>query len=283
MRQRTAQRFRLALGAGATAAMTALGVASPGVAHASTVPAGDAVPHASSPAWTGSFTGIPGSTWKSAWGELDQGAWGFDNDTVSSGALKVKYGKGSSSNSCTDCPTDGGTQFYTDLRTIGLTALTTSRTLDLKYQVMFPAGHDFGHGGKLPGLFGGTLGEESGGNHGTGWSARFMWREPSKGELYFYSPTADGYGKDLGLGKWMFAADGTYHTMEMLVDRGAQTTTIWYDGHKVYSTSTTGIKDIPFRGIFFSTFYGGHDTTWGPSKTDYAYFRSFSLSTSVQH
>ncbi|MEV7779521.1 polysaccharide lyase [Kitasatospora sp. NPDC088351] len=40
---------------------------------------------------------------------------------------------------------------------------------------------------------------------------------------------------------------------------------------------------VPFGGVFFSTFYGGHDTTWGPTSTQHAYFADFSLLTTVQH
>jgi hypothetical protein len=45
----------------------------------------------------------------------------------------------------------------------------------------------------------------------------------------------------------------------------------------------TGISSIPFSGVFFSTFFGGHDTTWGPKVAEDSYFADFSLSTSIQH
>ncbi|MGW2251697.1 polysaccharide lyase [Kitasatospora sp. NPDC001660] len=38
-----------------------------------------------------------------------------------------------------------------------------------------------------------------------------------------------------------------------------------------------------FGGILFSTFYGGHDTSWGPTSTQQAYFADFTLSPAVQH
>jgi hypothetical protein len=109
-----------------------------------------------------------------------------------------------------------------------------------------------------------------------------MWRKTS-GEVYFYSPTGDGFGKDLGLGRWKFAADNKWHTLEQQVDRKAQTITVWYDGRKVYSTKVSGISGIAFSGVFFSTFFGGHERSWGPKKTVRASFAGFSVSTAVQH
>ena len=164
--------------------------------------------------------------------------------------------------------------------------LTEATSLDLKYSLRFPTGFDFGKGGKLPGLFGGKIGEESGGVHGHGWSTRYMWRVRSgapAGEVYFYSPTGDGFGADLGLGRWKFAADGRWHAVEQRVDRKAQTVTVWYDGRQVFTTHVTGIATIPFSGVFFSTFFGGHDRSWGPNKAVQDSFASFSVSTAVQH
>ncbi|ARF83003.1 sugar isomerase [Kitasatospora aureofaciens] len=204
----------------------------------------------------------------------------------------MTYGAGSSANSCTDCPNPGGGQFYTDLNALGLSALAQGRTLDLKYSVRFPAGRDWGKAGKLPGLYGGKIGEESGGNHGAGWSTRYMWRaakgSPDNGEVYLYTPSNSGptgYGVDEGLGDWHFQADDRWHTVEQLVDRGTGDITVWYDGRQVHAAKGTasGIGSIPFGGVLFSTFYGGHDTSWGPASTQQAYFADFSLSAGVQH
>ena len=113
-----------------------------------------------------------------------------------------------------------------------------------------------------------------------------MWRTSggtAKGEVYFYSPTGSGFGTDLGLGTWKFAADGRWHSVEQQVNRQKQTVTVWYDGRQVFTTKVTGISKIPFSGVFFSTFFGGHDTSWGPKRTVHAYFADFSVSTAPQH
>ncbi|MDH6125422.1 polysaccharide lyase [Kitasatospora sp. GP82] len=255
---------------------------------------------ASRPAWNGQFTGFGTSSWRTAWGLASSGSWGSSqlravtaSDAPGDGsALQVTYGAGSSAGSCTDCPNPGGGQFYTDLKALGLTALAKSATLDLKYYAKFPSGQDWGKAGKLPGLYGGTIGDESGGNHGNGWSTRYMWRgdrtAPDNGEVYLYTPTNSGptgYGVDLGLGTWKWAPDGNWHSIEQSVNRTTGDITVRYDGRQVFAArkAVPGIGSIPFGGVFFSTFYGGHDTSWGPKSTQHAYFADFSLSAAQQH
>ncbi len=265
-------------------------------------PSGARTPaHSAAPAaWTGQFTGFAAGSWAKSWGETSTGAWGFTDakavtDPTAPGngsALEITYGAGSSANSCSDCPNPGGAQFYTSLASLGLSKLADGTTLDLKYHVRFPAGYDWGLAGKLPGLYGGTIGQESGGNHGKGWSTRYMWRGangvPDNGEVYLYTPTDSGptgYGVDEGLGDWKWTADGNWHTVEQLVNRGNGDVTVWYDGVEVAQLDgiATGIGSIPFSGVLFSTFYGGHDTSWGPKTTTHSYFADFSLSATVQH
>jgi hypothetical protein len=230
--------------------------------------------------WTGSFGGFPGPAWSTGWAVSPKASWGFEHMStvadpgVPSGtALAVTYGKGSSAHSCTDCPTTGGGEFYTLFTD---PAFRTATTLELSYQLKFPTTWDWGKAGKLPGLFGGEIDQASGGHHGNAWSTRYMWRG-TKGEVYFYSPTDSGYGKDLGLGKWSFAADGKWHTIRQRVDRANQVITVWYDGKQVFTTKVTGISKIPFSGIFFSTFFGGHESSWGPKKKVTSYFGDFTV------
>ncbi|MCQ4082563.1 hypothetical protein NGB36_18630 [Streptomyces sp. RB6PN25] len=280
-------RIRKALLAGAAAAFL--------LTAATTAPV-----QAASAAWTGQFSGYASSSWKSAWGYTSTGSWGSADLKEVSGAgapgdgsaLEVTYGAGSSANSCTDCPNPGGGQFYTRLSSLGLSSLANSPTLDLKYALKFPTGYDWGKAGKLPGIYGGQIGQESGGNHGNGFSTRYMWRgtspAPDNGEIYLYTPTDSGptgYGVDLGLGDWKWPADGAWHIVEQLVDRTTGDITVWFDGSQVYNGTgvADGISSIPFSGVFFSTFYGGHDTSWGPKTTTHSYFADFTLSTGVQH
>ncbi|MCP3803551.1 sugar isomerase [Allokutzneria sp. A3M-2-11 16] len=230
--------------------------------------------------WSGGFSGFPSTSWSAGWGIDHRGKWGFNDMKASGSTLDVTYGKGSSAPSCKNCPTTGGGQFYQDLNRVGRADLQRANTLYLRYQVRFPTGYDFGKGGKLPGFYGGDPGSQSGGNHG-GWSTRFMWRGGGKGEVYVYTPKGNGYGKDVGLGSWSFAADGRTHTIEQAITRSTGNVTVWYDGRQVLSANEVdGIGSIPFRGVFFSTFFGGHDTSWGPKSTVHAHFSNFTVSAS---
>jgi hypothetical protein len=51
------------------------------------------------------------------------------------------------------------------------------------------------------------------------------------------------------------------------------------DRQGLSSKSAPGISGIPFKGVFFSTFFGVHETSWGPKKEVHAYFSNFKVST----
>lgn len=272
---------------------------SPPSAHSSPAPASRG---AAAAAWQGQFTGYRDSAWRSAWGYLDQGSFGQAQlSTVSNApapggglALRVLYGRGSSANSCGDCANPGGAQFYTSLAAMGKARLARAPVLYLRYYLKFPAGFDFGKGGKLPGLYGGPIGAESGGHHGAGFSTRYMWRDHEVtgsvsgcsrstpcAEVYLYSPqSTQGFGQDLG-GQWQWQGDGRWHMVEQRVDRTTGDIAVWYDGSQVLNEPGMlgGSAGIPFAGIMFSTFFGGHDTSWGPSQSEYAYFADFAVGT----
>ncbi|MEZ0093760.1 hypothetical protein ABH925_004952 [Streptacidiphilus sp. EB129] len=172
----------------------------------------------------------------------------------------------------------------------GQQALAQSPTVDLKYWYRFPVGFDFGGktAGKMPGLYGGVPGCESGGQHcNGGWSTRYMWRGGSTsapdGELYFYTASGSGYGADLCLGNWHFPADGKWHSMEQLVNTGSGQITVWADGGATPVCQTTQtLGGTPVSGTFFSTFHGGHDTSWSPTHTTTDEFADFTLATAQQ-
>jgi fibronectin type 3 domain-containing protein len=262
----------------------------------------------SSPAWAGTFDNFHTSGWNSSWGLTPdstqcKGAtstapcnWGYNNlqpvsDPTTPGggqALKVTYPAPSGPPSC-GCGLGGG-QFYQDLTSNGQSALASSPTLDLKYYYKFPVGFDFGKktAGKMPGLYGGQPGCESGGQHcGTGWSTRYMWRGGSttapKGELYFYTASGSGFGADLCLGNWTFPADGDWHSIEQLVNVKTGQISIWNDGGTTPVCQTNQPLPGAFSGVFFSTFHGGHDTSWSPTHTTTDEFADFTLDPNPQN
>lgn len=256
------------------------------------------------PDWVGDFTDFNSAAWKRHWGTIPDdlrcnGAvvvstcnWGYSNlkgvasEAVPNGggALEVTYPAQSGPPSC-DCALGGG-QFYQDLKLAGKPELVASPTIDLKYWYRFPVGFDFGGmtAGKMPGLYGGPPGCGSGGQRcGGAWSTRYMWRGGSAsapdGQVYWYSENGtSGYGEDLGTGAWRWQADGKWHSIEQLLNFQTGRMTVWHDGQQVFQT-TRNFAGTPILGVFFSTFHGGHETSWSPSKLTNAEFAAFSLST----
>jgi MYXO-CTERM domain-containing protein len=255
------------------------------------------------PAWVGDFTGFNTPDWRARWGIIPDTLvcdvatgrapcnWGYPNLKVlpdpgvpgGGQALEVTYPAPSGPPSC-KCGI-GGAQLYQDLAMNGMGDLIKSPSIDFKYYYKFPVGFDFGGNtaGKMPGLYGGPPGCESGGQRcPKAWSTRYMWRGGSQaapnGELYFYTAAGSGFGSDLGGGSWKFLADGQWHSMEQLVNLMTGKIVIWHDGKMAYTT-TQSFGGGTLTGIFFSTFHGGHDTGWSPRKLTTAQFANFSLST----
>jgi hypothetical protein len=194
-------------------------------------------------------------------------------------ALRVFYPHGSSSpaaNRRYGSP-DGGMQLYLPM---------TGGAADeahLRYWVRFPDGFHFAKGGKLPGFWGGTA--VSGGDmpDGTdGFSTRLMWRSGGAGEVYLYAD--DLSGVSLGRGSWSWPR-GRWLCVEERVTLNAPTqadgsVTVWLDGRTVFRQGGIRFRTVPdlqIEGIFFSTFYGGDDPTWGPPSDEYADFAAFAV------
>jgi hypothetical protein len=262
--------------------------------------AGGAVAPTGSGRWTGNFDGFNTPQWGSAWGvgvpgdahsfgQKDAGMAAFTDPMSPDGhqVLKVSYAANSSARSCSGCPLPDGGQFYQDLTVIGRTDLANAPVLHMRYYIKLgDAGSpfDFGKAGKLPGMWGGIAGQESGcvGTGGTSWSTRYMWRG-GKAEVYLYDPAhaAGNCGADKFWSSGTWQADGQWHFVEQAVDRTAGTVDVWYDGKPALTKQSigSGYGTVPFRGVFFSTFYGGHASTWGPNVATTSYFAKFAIDT----
>jgi hypothetical protein len=135
---------------------------------------------------------------------------------------------------------------------------------------------------------------------GSGFSSREMWRpgicSGKNGELYWYGlPAGSSNIDDCGTGpswNWPSASNAQWHQVQMQINMntGANSDAhiqIWYD------QPPTGTPNIDRQGIglidrtrfpmnsvnqlMFSTFFGGHDNTWGPGSDVYAYFADFQI------
>jgi hypothetical protein len=146
---------------------------------------------------------------------------------------------------------------------------------------------DFVKDGKLPGLYGGTV---TAGRHipdGTnGFSTRYMWRKGEAGEVYAYLPSSVSHGTSLGRNSWQFApGQWTLTEQEVRLNTPGESdgsVTVWINGTQVFQQ--TGIvyrttRNLKIDGLFFSTFFGGGDSSWASPSDQYAEFAEFSVRT----
>lgn len=236
------------------------------------------------PAWAGEFDG----DWAKHWNVHKPKKWGMDNLTVGTEAggrfptfLRAAYPAGSASPTVTrtDKVPVGGGQFFADL------GLKPCDHLHLRYHVRFAKGFDFVKGGKLPGLFGGSVGT---GGHipdgENGFTTRGMWRKNGAGEIYAYTPASVGHGTSLGRGNWRFIP-GTWHAIEQEVvlntpGKADGRVRVWFDEKPVLDQKGLTFRTVDtlkIEGILFSTFFGGDDTSWATPKDTNADFAGFAV------
>jgi hypothetical protein len=194
--------------------------------------------------------------------------------------LRVTYPKGSASPTVHrdgQAPL-GGAQLYLRLR-------QPVDTLHLRYYVRFPHGFDYVKGGKLPGLFGGTVTGGRRSPDGTnGFSTRYMWRRDGAGEVYAYLATSQGEGTSLGRGAWHFRP-GDWHLIEQEVvlnqpSRADGSVKVWLDGRQVLDEGGLRFRtvgDLRIEGVLFSTFFGGSDRTWATPRDTHVDFAAFAV------
>jgi hypothetical protein len=235
--------------------------------------------------WTGELSD---PNWMSTWHTQQEGSWGLQNLQVIadpshrfSQVIRVRYPAGSASPSASrrqNAPM-GGAQFYADL------GIAPQNALRLSYDIRFSDNFNFVKGGKLPGLFGGA--GNSGGdipNGSDGFSARLMWRRHGDGEVYAYLPTSHDYGTSIGRGSWQFQP-GVWHHIEqevLLNHPGLQDGRIrvWFDGRQVLTVDNLTFRTtstLQINGLFFSTFFGGNDSSWATPEDVYIDFANFSV------
>lgn len=198
-------------------------------------------------------------------------------------AVRVSYPAGSASarSANLDGSSYGGAQVYLLLPTGPVDAAT------LSYCVRFPVGFDFVKGGKLPGLFGGTV---TSGRHipdGTdGWSTRYMWRRGGAGEVYAYLPSSVAHGTSLGRGSWSITT-GRWQCLAQTVTlntpgRSDGSIVVKVDGRQVFAATGLVFRttaQLRIDGVFFSTFFGGGDPSWASPRDQHADFARISVAT----
>lgn len=211
-------------------------------------------------------------------------------DSSNGTVLRIIYPKGSFNNNT------GGAQFYTLWN-----SSTPFQSMLVSYELAFETDFDWVKGGKLPGIRGGpsTTGC-SGGEEPNGtdcFSARLMWRKDGLGEVYAYVPTSDGlcnddditcnddFGVSIDRGAFSFPS-GQWSRVTLLVQMNDPPSSS--NGYAaLYFNDILAIsqKGIQFRtddevnpgGLFFSTFFGGGDSSWASTADTHTYFRNIQM------
>jgi hypothetical protein len=115
-----------------------------------------------------------------------------------------------------------------------------------------------------------------------GLSTRLMWRSGGAGELYAYLPSSERVGTSFERGAWHWQP-GHWHTIVESVslnDPGGENGSIRV---VVDERAVVELSDVVFRttstlmieGIFFSTFFGGSDTSWASPRDQHVDFAGF--------
>ncbi len=166
----------------------------------------------------------------------------------------------------------------------------TYEELYVSFWIKCSDGFDFVKGVKIPGLVGGEA--NTGGNKpdGTdGWSARMMWRVDGRVVQYVYHPDQPSiYGEDFDWDEDFqrnFVPD-TWHRVETRIAMntpGENDGIIqsWFDGELALTVNTIRFRDVDTFGIdtfYFSTFFGGSNSSWSTSKDEYVSFDDFVIS-----
>ncbi|KAF7792392.1 hypothetical protein EIP86_003429 [Pleurotus ostreatoroseus] len=213
--------------------------------------------------------------------------------STSGPVLQVTYPSGSFSHDT------GGAQLFSLWNTSDGSQFNT---MLLTYEVAFDTNFDFVLGGKLPGVRGGPDPDGcSGGNASTGsncFSSRLMWRKKGQGEVYAYIPETDqmcsqsnfmcnddGFGTSIDRGAFGFLT-GQWNLVTMLVRLNSPLTTangevsLYYNNVKAIDEKAVQFRtsdNINIGGLYFSTFFGGDNSSWATPQTTHTYFRNIQL------
>ncbi|KNC75206.1 hypothetical protein SARC_12264 [Sphaeroforma arctica JP610] len=174
-----------------------------------------------------------------------------------------------------------------------------------EYQVYFPSGFEWTHGGKLPGQYIGSM-DCSGGFMADGTncaSTRLMWRENGEGEAYLYVPMMEqdpsfcakcAYPEmdsecsdvphcSLNRGSWSFN-EGKWTTVKQYVKlntvgKNDGIFSLWINGNLVMKEQLVyrTTNDMQLSGQFFSTFFGGSSQKYAPNTDQTILFKGFKL------
>ncbi|KAF8345835.1 polysaccharide lyase family 14 protein [Amanita rubescens] len=221
-----------------------------------------------------------------------------DSSNYTGPVLQVTYPQGSYSDGAGGTGGVGGAQF---INLWNASDGSSFNSMLLSYEVAFDTNFNWVLGGKLPGLRGGLATSGcSGGSQSDGsscFSSRVMWRQNAAGEVYAYIPTPNGlcndnniicnsdYGISISRGSFTFTT-GQWNRITMLVllnnppDLANGNIQLYFNDVLAINQTNLQIRSnssLAANGMYFSTFFGGSDSSYETPVTTYTYFRNLQL------
>lgn len=194
--------------------------------------------------------------------------------------------------------TDSGAQWYSLWDT---TDGSQFQSMLLSYELAFDSNFNWVQGGKLPGLRGGPdVDDCSGGAEPNGtncFSTRLMWRKNAQGEVYAYMLTPDNmcsdsnficnsdYGVSIDRGSFDFET-GHWSRITILVQLNNNSVVangnvvLYFNDVQMLSQQNLyfrTVDDVTIGGLYFSTFFGGDDSSWATPETVHTYYRNIQM------
>ena len=170
---------------------------------------------------------------------------------------------------------------------VGKIPLASGTHYRLEYDILFEGDFEFVNGGKLPGFSPETHITGCQDNTPGGWSARLMWYG-NQGQAMAYDYNQDRTepcGEGQLSGNNVFRANQWQRiALEVKLNDGADDYSgevrLFVDGQLVSSHNGLRMRTVntdasSIRYFYFSTFYGGSDPSWAPSRTNYIQFDNF--------
>ncbi|RDH42302.1 glycosyl hydrolase family 8 [Zooshikella ganghwensis] len=166
--------------------------------------------------------------------------------------------------------------------------LPAAKAYTLNYDVYFEPGFEFVKGGKLPGL--GPIQHITGckAGHPEGWSARLMWARDGQLRSYYYPQQRQQRCGESKMADSFQFTSGKWYSVSLYVNVGENDNNqqgkieVYINGKKLIENNSITLRDSltsnsEINQLLFSTFFGGNDKSWAPSKTVYSRFDNFSV------
>ncbi|KAG0706110.1 polysaccharide lyase family 14 protein [Suillus ampliporus] len=175
------------------------------------------------------------------------------------------------------------------------------QSMMLSYELAFDSNFNWVQGGKLPGLRGGPdVDDCSGGAEPNGtncFSTRLMWRKNAEGEVYAYMLTPDSicsdgsmicnsdYGVSIDRGSFGFET-GHWCRVTILVQLNNASNVangnivLYFNDVLALSQQNLyfrTVNNVTIGGLYFSTFFGGDDSSWATPETVHTYYRNIQM------